>query len=165
MVILRKARGYTLVELMVMMAMLITLASIGAPLLINANKAFILNRAKIELQRDARTALATINRNLRQASSTTINISRQPGQPHYSAVTFRKAQGNTLSYYQSGTSLIEVNNGRSRTLTRDLRFLSFGFPRSDDMGIVSVAMTLERTIYQGQLKSLHMASDKVRVMN
>jgi hypothetical protein len=33
------------------------------------------------------------------------------------------------------------------------------------MGIVSVSITLEKEVYKGRRKALHMASEKVRIMD
>ena len=33
------------------------------------------------------------------------------------------------------------------------------------MDIISVSMTLQESIYEGKVKALHMASEKVRVMD
>ncbi len=142
------------------------IALIGPPLIIQANQNFVLGRTRIELVREARAAMALINKNLRQAQSNTIKIDEATGQPYYTRITFTKVTGESISYYQSGRNLIQrLPNGATNILTKDIRFLAFSFPKSDDMTIVSVAVTLERNIYQGRTKALHMASEKVRVMN
>lgn len=165
MVISKKPRGYTLVEIMVMVAILGVLASIGAPLMINANRFFILNRTKVELQREARSAIALITRNLRQAKATTMVITQNSGQPTYSKITFTKVTGGTLSYYQNNNQLVQASGAQTMVLSKNIRFLTFNFPRSDDLSIVSVSMTVEKAIYEGKTKALQMASEKVRVMN
>ncbi len=43
--------------------------------------------------------------------------------------------------------------------------MAFTFPRSDQLSILSVSMTLQENIYQGRTKALHMASEQVQVMN
>jgi hypothetical protein len=67
--------------------------------------------------------------------------------------------------YQSGSRLIMTQGNVSTTLSKNLAYLAFTFPRSDDMTIVSVSMTLKESIYGGMTKALHMASERVRVMN
>jgi len=159
-------RGFTLTEAMITVAIVSILATVSAQLLLQVNRYFILSQARLDVQREARAAMYVINRSLRQAQSNTILIDRQSSsQPFYSRITFTKIQGSTMSFHQSGTSLIRTEGGRSSTLTKNLRYLAFSFPRSDDLTIVSVATTLEKTIYEGRKKALHMASEKVRVMN
>lgn len=158
-------RGYTLTEAMLVVAITSVLFSMGGTLLLQINRFFLLSRTRVELQRDARAALYLVNRTLRQASAQSIRIDRAASQPHYSRITFTKAQGSTVSFYQTGRQLFMTEGGRTRALSQNLRYLAFAFPRSDDMTIVSVAMTLEQSIYEGRTKALHMASEKVRVMN
>ena len=50
-------------------------------------------------------------------------------------------------------------------LTIYLAYLAFTFPNTNDMTIVTVALTFEKDIYLGRSKALHMASEQVRVMN
>lgn len=159
------APGFTLLEGMLTVAIIGVVVMIGPRLLTQFNRFFILTNTRTSLQREARTNMYVINRNLRQAQADTILIDRLSGQPYYSRITFTKQQGNTMQFYQSGTSLIQVDSGKSKTLTTNLRYMAFSFPRSDDLSIVSVSMTLEKAIYDYRTKALHMASEKVRVMN
>ncbi|MCG3205475.1 MAG: hypothetical protein KCHDKBKB_02196 [Elusimicrobia bacterium] len=126
---------------------------------------FFLNSAKVELQREARSVMELVTRRLRQASSTTLVMDQASGQPYYSRIRFTDIDSNTNVYYQSGKNLVMSVNGSTRTLTSNLRYLAFALPRSDDMNIVSVALTLEKSTYEGQTKALHMASEKVRLIN
>lgn len=161
----RERRGYTLTEAMIVVAITSILFSMGGRLLIQANRFFMLTRTRVELQRDARASFYIINRSLRQARASSIRIDRSANQPHYSRINFTKAQGTPVSFYQVGRQLYIAEGGRVRALSRNLRYLAFAFPRSDDMTIVSVAMTFEQGMYEGRTKALHMASEKVRVMN
>ena len=104
-------------------------------------------------------------------------------QPYYSQITFTKEQGQTVTFFQNGnllcqatgvTSLVLTQNGQPVCssvggsciqLSSDLFYSAFTFPRSDDMTIVSVSMTFQTLIYQGRTKALHMASEKVQVMD
>jgi len=160
-----RRRGYTLTEAMLVVAILGVLATIGPGILLQVNRFFILSRARSDIQREARASMYVINRNLRQAQSSTIVIDCVSGQPYYSRITFTKIQGTTISFYQSGKNLIQSSGNNAKTLSKNLRYLAFAFPRSDDMTIVSVSLTLEESIYQAQTKALHMASERVRIMN
>ena len=107
-----------------------------------------------------------MTRSLRQAQANSKKISRaNSSQPFYSKITFTKEQGDVLVFQQEGVNLYQIIGGASRPLSRNLKYLAFTFPRSDDMGIISVSLTLEKNIFQGRKKALHMASEKVRIMN
>ena len=162
----RRRNGVTLMELMVVVGIVSTLFMIGAPILNQVNRQFILTRTRMELQQEARSVMYVITRNLRQAQAASIIISRaSTSQPFYSKITFTKEQGTTLVFQQEGTVLYQVINNAKRPLSKNLNYLAFTFPRSDELGIISVSMTLQKNIYEGRTKALHMASEKVRVMN
>ena len=113
-----------------------------------------------------------LTRNLRQAQRDTVSISRANStQPFYSMITFTTEQStttyvsNTITFQQEGTVLYQLRGGNKRVISRNLAYLAFTFPRSDDMGIISVSLTLQKNIYEGKKKALHMASEKVMLMN
>jgi prepilin-type N-terminal cleavage/methylation domain-containing protein len=163
---MRSRSGFTLPEVLVTVAIVGILAGMGAGLLLQINRYFIMSRVRLDLQREARAIMYVITRNLRQAQSTTIVIDRHAAtQPFYSKITFYKEQGTSISFRQNGANLEQVVGTKVRVLSKNLRYLAFTFPRSDDMTIISVSMTLQGTIYQGRTKALHMASEKVQVMN
>ena len=158
-------------ELMVVMGIVSALFAVAAPLLMQANRQFILVRTKLELQQEARGIMYVVTRALRQAQASSILISRAAtNQPYYSKITFTKEPNDagvsqTLVFQQEGTILYQVIGAGKRVLSRNLKYMAFTFPRSDDMSLVSVSITLEKNIYEGKKKALHMASEKVRVMN
>jgi prepilin-type N-terminal cleavage/methylation domain-containing protein len=162
-----KRRGVTLMELMIVVAIISVLFAISAPMLQQANRMFIMTRVRIQLQQEARGIMYVLTRNLRQAQGGTLTISRaNASQPFYSKITFTKVQGgNPLVFQQEGVYLYQVLGGVKRVLTANLDYMAFTFPRSDDMGIISVSITLKKGIYEGRTKALHMASEKVRIMN
>lgn len=162
----RARRGVTLMEMMIVVGIVSTLFMVAAPILNQANKQFILTRTKVELQQEARGTMYVVTRSLRQAQGASITISRaNANQPFYSKITFTTEQGRTLVFQQEGKILYQVLSGNKRVLSRNLNYLAFTFPRTDDMGIISVSITLKKDIYEGRSKALHMASEKVRVMN
>ena len=165
----RGRAGYTLMELLMVVAILGIISSVGASVLLQANRYFIMTKTRIDLQKEARAALYLMTREIRQAQSNTIVISNAPGQPFYSKITFTKIQGNSLTFQQVGDQLQQLIPRGAATekiiLSKNLRYLAFTFPRSDQLTILSVAVTLQEAIYQGQTKALHMASENVQVMN
>jgi len=150
---------------MIVVSILGILVMIAPNLYKQIRRFFFLSNARVELQREARSNMELITRRLRQARSTTLVMDQASGQPYYSRIAFTDIDSKTDIYYQSGKSLVMSVNGSTRTLTSNLRYLSFALPRSDDMTIVSVSLTLEKATYEGQTKALHVASEKVRLMN
>ncbi len=163
--------GYSLVEVMMTVAILGIISSIGARIMVQANRAFMLSRTRADLLRQSRASMYVITRELRQAKSNTIVIDRASAtQPFYSRITFTTIDGRTMSFQQNGLNLLLVPSNClvtacQKVLANDLLYLAITFPASDDMTIVSVSMTLQENIYQGRTKSLHMASEQVQVMN
>lgn len=160
-----KTRGYTLTEVLLVVAIIGILFGLGPRLFISINRFLVLNRTRIELAREARQILPLINRNLRQSSVSTIVIDQAGGQPYYSRITFTRVDGMTFSFFQQGTNLCMSTSNTTKVLTQNLRYLAFTPPRVEDLTILSVSLTLEKNIYEGRTKALHMASEKVMVMN
>ncbi len=161
----KKNGGWTLIEMIIVSAIIGITAMVAPRMIKSATQFFILSKARLELQREARAAMYLITRELRQAQSDTILIDQVTNQPYYSRMSFTKIQGTAVTFKQQGSSLLLQHGIQISTMTRNLSFLSFSFPQSDDMTIVSVAITLQQKIYGGDIKALHMASEKVRVMN
>ena len=161
----RARAGYSLTEMLMVVAIIGILASVGSRVMLQVNRYFILTNTRADLQREARAAMYVINRNLRQGSIGSITIDRASSQPFYSRLTFTKITGSQMVFSQSGTNLVQTVGTKTRTLSKNVKYLAFTFPRSDDLSVISVSITLEKSIYQGRVKALHMTSEKVRVMN
>lgn len=166
----RLKNGYTLVELMIVVAILGVIAT-AAPRLLNGIYRFSrLAIARVEIQKNARGALSNINRGLRQARAASVVIDQLSGMPPHSRITFTryKPDGSTeiISYYQNGRKLYLSSNGAAgKMIADDLRYVAFTYPQTDDDSIISISITFERATYEGGAKALQMAVEKVRVMN
>lgn len=160
----KKNLGVTLVEMMIVVAIIGVIFTIAPKLYVQVRRFFFMSNARVALQRDSRATMIVITRRLRQATSSTIVIDQATSQPYYSRISFNDIDGNAIKFYQSGKTLYMIDGG-TRALTDCLRYMAFAFPKSDDMGIVSVSFTLEQNIFEGRTKALHMASEKIRVMN
>ena len=161
----RNARGYTLTELMIVVAILGIISSVGPVLLKNLQNFYLLTTARNEIERDARNSLDTMNRFIRQGVDGTMIIDTPSGQGPYSRIRFRHADGRYIEFHQNGSQLVEVVNSNQSVLTNNLVYIAFTFPRSDNPSIVSVSMTTGRAIQLGQRKVLELTIQQVRVMN
>ncbi|MFC1501568.1 PilW family protein [Elusimicrobiota bacterium] len=158
-------KGFTLVELMIVIAILGIMFVMGPQIFVQANRFLMMNQAKIEIQREARSVLSLFNRNLRQAYASTITIDSAGGQPPYSRISFQTIDGLTYTFYQSGSQLVMATSNTTKILTDKVKYISFAPPSSVDLTIISISLTLEKAIGETKTKSLHMASEKVMVMN
>lgn len=169
--------GYTLIELMIVVAILGVLILAAPRTFIKTYQFIQLMTARVEIQKNARGALSNINRDLRQALASTISISARSGQPYHSCVYFGKYNSvgavEYVSYYQNSNKLYQVRSssaitscsGAGKMIANNLRYIAFTYPRTDDPTILSISLTFEKSTYEGGTKALQMAVEKVRIMN
>lgn len=158
-------KGYTLTEVMVVVAILGVIGGMGAPLLMQMTNFWRQTTARNAIQRDVRTSLDLINRFARQAQSSTLVIDAASGQPPWSRVTFTSIQGQTVLFYQGGNKLYMRQAGKTTMLTENLAFISFTYPRTDEITLLSVAITAQSATFKGGKKALQLSIQKVRIMN
>jgi len=160
-----RPRGYTLIELMMVVAIVGAVAMVGPRLMVQLQNFYLLTSARGEIQRDARASIEVVNRFLRQARYRTIIIDSATGQGPYSRIRFEHIDGRTFQYRQEGNKLIQGVNGVESVLTRNLVYIAFTFPRSDYPRLVSVSMTMGKKTYLENIKELELTVQKIRVMN
>ncbi|MBI4655543.1 MAG: prepilin-type N-terminal cleavage/methylation domain-containing protein [Elusimicrobia bacterium] len=163
-------RGYTMVELMIVIAIMGILMLLGPDIFKGMYRFVRLATAKVEIQRGARVTLSNINRALRQSQASSIVVDQASGQPPHSRISFTryKPDGSTptISYYQQGKKLyMSVNGAAGQPIAENLRYIAFSYPKTDDAGIISISLTFEKETYEGGAKALQMAVEKVRIMN
>ena len=157
--------GLTLIELMIVVAILGVVFSIAPRALMDLFRFFRLSVARSEIQRDARSSMDLINRQLRQAKASTIIVYGN-ATPPLSKVKFTTVDGTTLTFRQDGRQLMmQEEGGTERLMADNLRYIAFTYGETDNDDIMSVAVTFEKDIYQGKTKALQMAVEKVRIMN
>ena len=158
-------KGTTLVEVMIVVAILGVVFAVAPRIIMSATQFYRLNTARVETQRAARDTLSQVNRSLRQALTSSITISQVTGQPPCSLISFTTVDGRLLKFFQQNNELMYLVNTSTNVLAQNLRYIAFTHPRTDDPDIVSVSVTFEKATYQGGTKALQMAIEKVRIMN
>jgi prepilin-type N-terminal cleavage/methylation domain-containing protein len=159
-----RVRGYTLIELMLVVSIIGVVFLIGGGLIVSFTRYFLTSQARQDVQRDARIAFELVSRNLRQAQASSIVIDQLFGQPPYSRITFTKVSGAPIVCYQKDKNLYWVDIS-TRVISGNLRYLAFAHVRTENDRLVSLAMTLEEDTYERGSKTIQLASDKVRIMN
>lgn len=162
---IKPRKGYTLMEVMMTVAILGIVGGMAVPMMMNMTNFWRQTTARNAIQRDVRTTLDLINRFARQAVSSTVVIDAAPNQPACSRVTYTSIQGETVSFYQTGNKLYMSMAGKTSMLTENLAYVAFTFPRTDDTTLLSVAITAQAATYRGGKKALQLSIQKVRIMN
>ena len=90
---------------------------------------------------------------------------------HYSWIRFKHFDDRFIQFYQ------EYDVGRDKVVLKQqiddnitilsdkVIYIAFTFPQSDHPQLVSVSITLGKTIYLGKEKELELTIQKIRVMN
>lgn len=162
---IRGRAGYTLTEMMMVVAIIGILATVGPTMLTQMQNFFLLTSARYEIQRDARTTLDTVNRYMRQAVASTVVMDTPAGQGPYSRIRFRHVDGRYMEFRQSGSKLIQVIDTAQSVVSSNLVYIAFTYPHTDDISIVSVSITMGKSIQLGRRKVLELTIQKIRVMN
>jgi len=163
--IIRKGKGYTLVEVMLVIAVMGIVLSGTFGLLINFTRFWRVSQARLDIQRDARRTLSLMNKTLRQAQQSSITIDQLTGAPPWSRISFNDKNGNAVVYYQSGDRLYQSVGSQITLMGENLKTLRFSYPSSDDATLLGVSVCFEKATYEGGSKSLQLSIEKVRIMN
>jgi prepilin-type N-terminal cleavage/methylation domain-containing protein len=161
----RSSRGYTLTEAMLVVAIVGVLAMMSVSLMINMTNFWKQTTARNDIERDVRVSLDVINRMVRQAQKSTVTVDQVSGQPPFSRITFTTIDGRIISFYQTGNILYQKFGSNISVLSRNVGFIAFAYPRTDDTTIISVALTAQAATYKGGSKALQLSIQKVRIMN
>lgn len=162
----KNRRGYTLTEMLLVVAILGIISSLGPLLLNNMQNFYLMTTARNDIQRDARAALDVMNRFVRQGKQSTITIDNGTGGGGpYSRIRFKHVDGRYVEFRQSASNLLQTVNATTTILSKNLIYVAFTFPRTDDPSIVSISLTMGKSIQLGRRKVLELTIQKVRVMN
>lgn len=176
------ARGYTLIEAMLVVAIVATVASLGAAAFKKTIDFYLGASARSEIQRDARTSLDLIDNFLRQAQSSTVCIDSPGGAcscmsgvsstgGYWSRVCFSTIDGRKIRFYQNGAKLMVASqapgaaNYDTTMLSGNLAYLAFAFSNTQNTTLMDVSLTTQKQIQLGLKKALALSIQKVRIMN
>lgn len=153
-------------ELVIVAGITGIIGCVVAVLLGQGLKLWFLNRAQTNIQQQGRTVLSLITRDVRQGQASTFVIDRYASnQPPYSRLTFTTISGRNISYYQNNTKLFMTADGKTTTISSQLRTIMFAYLRTDNDNILNISLITEQATYEGAAKALQLSIEKVRVMN
>jgi prepilin-type N-terminal cleavage/methylation domain-containing protein len=167
----KRNRGYTLAELLIASAILAVIFSLGSSLLIKVNTFFKISVAKVEVQRDVRTLMELMTREIREAGS--VSLSRlNASQPPYSYIQF-SGPGCTGRFWQDGQKLIMEKipsfpgapSQPPTVMSKDLRSLMFLYPSTDNPNLLTILITLEKRDGTGRTQSVQLGGETIRLLN
>lgn len=160
------SRGYTLMELMVVSAIVAVIVSLGSTLYIKMNTFFRVSMAKIETQRDVRNLMELITREIRQAKASQISLSRESAsQPPYSKISFQNIQGTTVVFSQINRTLNMNKNGQTTVLAKNIHSLYFSYPSTDNPNLITVLLSVEKIAEGNKNYALQMGGETIRLLN
>lgn len=160
-----KRKAFTLVEIMVTVAIIGIIFAVGPATLKNLQRFFLQNSARGEIQAEIRVIMDNMDRAIRQADSDTVTVSQDTGQPPYSKISFTTTDGRAITYKQSGRKLIQIVGANTKTLSTNVYYMAFTYPRTDLSTVVSISITLQKATFEGRTTAIQMAITKVRIMN
>jgi prepilin-type N-terminal cleavage/methylation domain-containing protein len=119
-----RVRGVTLVELLMVAAVIGILFSVFPHLFIQSTRNFQGLFGRGQVQRDAREALDVVINRLSEAKASSINLTSPGSQPPYSRLVFSTVNNVWMEFYQNGHELVMIQNGKSRIVMKNLRRFS-----------------------------------------
>lgn len=162
----KKNSGYTLVELLVVSAIVAFILSLGSTLFIRMDTFFRISIAKIETQRDARNLIHLLSQDIRQARTSLITLSRKnASQPPYSKITFQNTAGDTVAFWQEGRLLMMSKKNVKTVLAKNLRSLFFTYPETDNPILITVLLSVEKKSDQQRTFAMQMGGETIRLLN
>jgi prepilin-type N-terminal cleavage/methylation domain-containing protein len=177
-------RGYSLIEVMMVVTIVGILGSVGGLIFTQLESFYVTVNARTIIQRDDRASLDIMDRFLRQAQKATVCIDSPGSSPacscmgglgtsggYWSRICFSTIDGRNLRFFQNGTTLsmaLQPSSGGSydsSTLSKNVCYLAFSFSNTNDPSIISVALASSQAVQLSRQDVLEMSIQKVRIMN
>lgn len=176
-------KGVTLPELMVTILISSIIGIVFTQMQRYIVRFTLISKAKQETVQESRTALLVMQKMIQQGSAATFIIDQSTSmvggqmswQPPYSRIYFQATNMNGTTrefrFYQIGRYLymdyksLEETSWKQKILTKNVRFMSFFYPVSDDNQLISISLTISKKTAEGKETFLQMALQKVRIMN
>ncbi|MHB2025211.1 MAG: prepilin-type N-terminal cleavage/methylation domain-containing protein [Elusimicrobiota bacterium] len=158
-----KAKGYTLVELMIVVVMLGIIGSTVATIMLKTIQAQEMANALNSIQQGAFTSFDVSTSLLRQASAASIVIdSVDASEPPWSRITFNEpATGKTISLYQKAQNFY-INNVLA---FNNLQRLGFYYPDTTSSNVIGISMTFSKSTGSGRSKAVQLFMQNVKIQN
>ena len=158
-------RGFTLAEMMITIAVMGIVSSVLWVVFIQGFRMWRINKAEIEVSRNARISLDIMLKNLREAQASTVEISSEGSNPPYSKVSFTNIDDEVVEIFQEGNKAYISIDGDDKRFAENIRNLFFSPVESGDENVISVGVCVEQVTYEGKMKTARLSSQKVRIMN
>ena len=155
--------GYTLVELMVTVAILGIIGSVGSLITTKIFQAQMMSEAMLNIQTNAFATFDVVNKLLRQAQGSSIVIDQyDANEPPWSRVTFTIPNNpKSFTFYQKGQTLYIGNVPTFNNLLS----LYFSYPKTSDAQLINVSMTYQQSTGSGRSKALQLYIQNLTIQN
>ena len=166
---MEKQKGFTLIELMVVVALLAVLGYGIVTFFTNTFKVWWQASQQIEAQQKARVAMDEMTRFIRQARPVTeIVVGQQAGEEANTMITFTHIDGRRMSYFQSDDSLRRwvVNSATTDVITEGLDSIYFVLDSTNSPTQVDISsFTVETLEIEGEQGSITFPRKRIFLRN
>jgi len=175
MVTRKNETGVSLIELMIAIAISGVIGIVFSQSQHFITRFTLVAKAKQEVVQESRTAITVMQKLIQQGSATTFVIDQSTGQPPYSRLYFQATDTNGVTkefyFYQSSKNLyldyrtVGASSWNQKLLTKNVKFLSFFYPRTDDNKLLSLTLTLSKQTAEQKETFLQLSLQKIRIYN
>jgi prepilin-type N-terminal cleavage/methylation domain-containing protein len=165
---MEKQKGFTLIELMIVVALLGILAYGIAKFFTNTFGIWWQTSQQIYVQQNARTAIDEMTKFIRQASPVTgIAVGQQAGENLNTMISFTDIDGRKMSYYKSGGSLKRVlNSAISNVIPKNLISIYFVLDSTTTPTCVYIStLTVQTPVTGGEKGSITLPTRTIFLRN
>jgi prepilin-type N-terminal cleavage/methylation domain-containing protein len=147
-------KGFTLIEVLVVMVVFSVMVIAIYDTLSAGNSVFNVSSGLLDLTQEARTAMSRLIKEVRGASSLTVNSA--------SNITFSTPSVSNVLYYLSGTSLVRSDSGGTQVLASHVSNLTFSNPGGQNT-VLQVLLIVGKPVFLRNLT--YSLMEEVRLRN